>query len=318
MRGTKGSFERTGEISREASKTSDWLEEFAEKLAIAEVTSEARVKTASKTAVEVSRDRNIGPSVYEMMSAIVSPTGHKHSSVEEAVVDYQKRTGLAQHLERTAEEQMQAVASLVTASYGEDEACAHGEHGDCAECDAADAADADTANADTEEEEEDSPKADGHGEVAEDDEDIEHFLELLEGFDYPDSYERTDIGNAEWSEEHDSLVAQAEHGHPALVIQVPAIDSFLDNLIDTNPGIQLPALLHSLVETFSRDGADQSSCREKDFLQYVNKKLIDKERDIIDPTSSEIGRGVGLHVDYTGESDQNKHPFALLEPQESE
>jgi len=70
---SKNSFDRTDDTFREGvSKKSDWLTEFANKLSAVEKASQ-QVKTASKTAVEVSRDRNTGPSVYEMMSAIISP-----------------------------------------------------------------------------------------------------------------------------------------------------------------------------------------------------------------------------------------------------
>jgi hypothetical protein len=98
MRNYSSSFLRTDEISREPKKSAHWLESFAEKMAIQEQAqkSQPQVKTASKTAVEVARHRNEAqPSIYEMMSAIVSGQKPKFSSVEEAVKDYQERTGLS-------------------------------------------------------------------------------------------------------------------------------------------------------------------------------------------------------------------------------
>jgi hypothetical protein len=88
-------FYRTNEISRETTGCPDWMEEFAEKMAL----NEQLKKVASKTAVEVARERNQNqPSVFEMMSSIVSAQKPKYSSVEEAVRDYQHRTGLADYL----------------------------------------------------------------------------------------------------------------------------------------------------------------------------------------------------------------------------
>ena len=84
-------------------------------------------------------------------------------------------------------------------------------------------------------------------------------------------------------------------------------------MIDTNHGIQIPALLHSLVETFGRDGVDQSACHDKDLLSWINKKLIDKSQ-MVEDTPSHIGRGVGTHIDQSGDKDSNKDPFATLVP----
>src|SRR5271157_1764224 len=91
------SFLRTDEISREPKKVEHWLESFAEKMAVQEQVEKTAIeKTASKTAVEVARHRNeTQPSIYDMMSSILSGKKPKFSSVEEAVKDYQERTGLS-------------------------------------------------------------------------------------------------------------------------------------------------------------------------------------------------------------------------------
>ena len=116
MRNNNSSFYRTGDVSREPNQCSGWLNSFAEKMAVSEQAAKTfekeesedpkkRVKTASRatTAVEVARKRQqVGPSIYEMMSAIVSGQKPKYSSVEEAVKDYQQRTGLAQVLQSNA------------------------------------------------------------------------------------------------------------------------------------------------------------------------------------------------------------------------
>ena len=72
-------------------------------------------------------------------------------------------------------------------------------------------------------------------------------------------------------------------------------------------------MLHSLVETFARDGISQDVFSDKSLLDWINKKLIahtgGKEN-----IPSQIGRGVGTHVDYSGEKDSNRDPFVLLVP----
>jgi hypothetical protein len=116
MRNYKSSFERTGEISREPNQRTGWLDVFAEKLAIQESTE--RVKTASRqsTAVEVARTRynTPQPSVYEMMSSIISAQKPKFSSVDEAVKHYQESTGLAQYLKAQKKNDVSALATVIS------------------------------------------------------------------------------------------------------------------------------------------------------------------------------------------------------------
>lgn len=76
----------------------------------------------------------------------------------------------------------------------------------------------------------------------------------------------------------------------------------------------MPALIHSLVETFSRDGVSQSLFADKEFLSWVNKQIMDKQRDLKEEPPSHLGRGVGTKVEYSGPRDQNRDPFALLVP----
>lgn len=115
MRNTKGAFDRTGEISCEPNQRVGWLEDLAETLAIQESTE--RVKTASRqsTAVEVARERYNAPqpSIYEMMSSIISAKKPKFSSVDEAVKHYQESTGLAQYLKAQKTDDMSALASVI-------------------------------------------------------------------------------------------------------------------------------------------------------------------------------------------------------------
>ena len=75
----------------------------------------------------------------------------------------------------------------------------------------------------------------------------------------------------------------------------------------------MPAILHSLIETFGRDGVDHKIYSDRELLDWINRRLITKgiaKNDV----PSHIGRGVGTHVDYSGDRDSNKDPFTLLEP----
>lgn len=104
-----------------------------------------------------------------------------------------------------------------------------------------------------------------------------------------------------------------DSGLPQIVADNPAIEYFVNNIIDTNHGIQMPALLHSLVETFARDGITQDVFGDRELLSWINKKLTDKSP-ISNEVQTQIGRGVGTKVDYTGGKDSNKDPFVLLVP----
>ena len=122
MRNYKSSFDRTGEISREPNQRTGWLDAFAEKLALEESTE--RVKTASRqsTAVEVSRTRynTPQPSIYEMMSTIISAQKPKFSSVDEAVKHYQESTGLAQYIKAQKEDSLSTLATVISQAQSED------------------------------------------------------------------------------------------------------------------------------------------------------------------------------------------------------
>lgn len=109
------------------------------------------------------------------------------------------------------------------------------------------------------------------------------------------------------------MVIDDEGDAPALIQNNPTIEHFVINLIDTNHGIQVPALLHSLVETFGRDGVDQSVFSDKDFLNWINKRLIDKNH-FESEVQTQIGQGVGTQIDQSGDKDSNKDPFVLLVP----
>jgi hypothetical protein len=296
---SNGIFERTDEVSKDPSNSCpNWLEKFAQQLAIEEA---PVVKTASKTAVQV-RERAYQPSIYEMMSSIISSQKPKYSSVEEAVLDYQKRTGLTDYLKLTATSNLKSVAQEILAEASEDE--------DGEESLEDDGEDDDTAHAD-------DKKKDpivGEGSIIE-------FEVTLDDDD--------DVNEVKWDPSRKSLIAEsikpkvaieveldnesAVEDKPEILNRNPAIESFINNVLDTNYGIQVPALLHSIVETFGKDGISQQIFSDKELLNYINKLIMSKQH-INTETSAHLGRGVGTHVDYSGETDSNKDPFTLLIP----
>lgn len=304
MRNYKGAFYRTDEISREPEQCPEWLDLLATKLQV-----EASIKESEpKTAVEVARRRqNSQPSIYEMMSAIVSGQKPKYSSVEEAVKDYQRRTGLEDYLKRASDTNLGALASEIVRAAedatcpkcGAGALCAHCKQpfGSC-ECDSDDANDKCPECG--------CPKDEGEA--------LDFFRHNLDYGNARDMTEEELAGNPGKKK----LITESDDGEgipekPQLLLENPAIENYLNNVIETNYGIQMPAILHSLIETFNRDGVDFRVFSDRDLLNWINRRLIEKGQ-MHHETPSHIGRGVGTHVDYSGEKDPNRDPFTLLFP----
>jgi len=392
MRNYKGSFYRTDEISKEPDQCPEWIDLLATKIRI---DSEKIASASSKTAVEVARERNHQPSIYEMMSAIVSGQKPKYSSVEEAVQDYQRRTGLAEYLKRAGDGDLSVLAGQIVAEAAK--------------------GDEDESEKDEKEEEEEDKDEEGDDEDDEEDEDKDDAFDFLKrNHDYGergpnygerpsdrdyhpddlmDEYKRQkeedelaaegneldrgpafpefdedkelkeynagrgkeirnwrdafktdpddpDVSDEERNERTEKflerseefgdvrdmteeeleanpgkkkLISEAEEEKPELLVKNPSIEHFLTNIIDTNIGIQVPAILHSLLETFGRDGVDHQIFSDRPLLNWINAKLISKGVTKND-APSQIGRGVGTHVEYSGDKDSNKDPFTLLVP----
>lgn len=476
MRKIDGTFYRTDEISRESTSCPNWLSQFAEQAALQEIIAQpSQIKTASKTAVEVMRERQ--PSVYEMMSAIVSKQKPKYSSVEEAVKDYQKRTGLTDYLQKNKSTLSLIAQNIITeasAKDTEDDSDPKGSSdfvtgpasGFCpncgeshAECECTD--DDFLAGYDTEDGFMDAPldqdeidlrdynilrnrlndnkiqdkdcnilrkildkkiqdirdrqngfkidrsdpdsylspssrsrKDDNDcNECNKDNEkvmkknplegtdlesyligrwhshdnkknntstDLESILEYLgdtskeeednsddedgnfdidklfnyinqlspeqpkiivlevssddeEDSDEDDKKEDTD--DVRWDDKKKSLVAEGqsvEDDVPEILKNFPAIKGYIVNIIDTNYGIQVPAVLHSIVETFGRDGINQQIFSDKELMSWINKILIEK-RHSTEATPMQLGRGVGIQQEFSG-SKNSDDPFSLLSP----
>jgi hypothetical protein len=312
MRNYKGAFYRTDEISREPDdQCPDWIDLLATKMSIE--------KNASKTAVEVARERQHQPSIYEMMSAIVSGQKPKYSSVEEAVKDYQRQTGLEEYMKRAGDNNLSVLASqiIAEAAHGACHKCGNSkEECECPE-DKGDSDDGKSEEDEDEEKDEDEDDED-EDEEEEDDEDEDDG----DKDDAIDAFRRNlDYGEARDMTREElaanpgkkKLISEADEEKPELLVKNPSIEHFLNNVIETNIGIQMPAILHSLIETFGRDGVDHKIYSDRELLDWINRRLITKgiaKNDV----PSHIGRGVGTHVDYSGDRDSNKDPFTLLEP----
>jgi hypothetical protein len=298
MRNYKGSFYRTDEISREPDQCPEWIDLLATKIRI---DSEKIASASSKTAVEVSRERNHQPSIYEMMSAIVSGQKPKYSSVEEAVQDYQRRTGLSEYLKRAGDDDLSVLASQIVATAEEDDAEEEDEDED--EEEGEDEEEAGEDEDDEEEEDEDKDDA------------LDFFRRNLDYGSRDDDGDARDMTEEELEDNpgKKKLISEAEEEKPELLVKNPSIEHFLTNIIDTNIGIQMPAILHSLIETFGRDGVSHQIFSDKPLLNWINQKLITKGVAKND-TTSQIGRGVGTQVEYSGDKDSNKDPFTLLVP----
>jgi hypothetical protein len=103
---------------------------------------------------------------------------------------------------------------------------------------------------------------------------------------------------------------------PTLLVNHPEIESFINNLIDTNHGIQIPAILHSIREMFSRDGVTQQYLDDVELKTYISNILMQKNPIDIG-VSNNIGRGVGTVIENTHGQDQNKEWSTNLQPVKS-
>lgn len=453
MRNSKGSFYRTGDISREPKQGSDWLEQFAEKMRVQEVVTKkdipdpepkTRKTAASKSAVEVARERQQGPSVFEMMSSIVSAQKPKYSSVEEAVQDYQRRAGLkpVDKLAQLAKQVVQASEEDVgpdtdvkfvprpppfvpekweeTNTFGFFAKYLEGLAKSEDPADRMRAATNYLASKETllELSEDELEDIRGAAKKTLSEKEDNRFSDLLSDLDAKDDNERcsdkpdtadveegllrdivgdmegwigeeqamrrseramqapeqelsrlakstnpqdrvraakdprtpkqillelmgdklmgvrliarktlrelgetpeeSDTADVRWDSKKKSLVAESDSNSVDddvcdLITQHPAIETFVKNLIDTNPGIQVPAVLYAITETFGRDGVGQQIFGDKVLSKWINKQLMDNSY-LQDETPSQLGRGVGISVDYAGDDDNTK-AFIGLTPQ---
>jgi hypothetical protein len=109
---TDETFIDRGTLSSTDNTSGNWLNDVAEYLLLKETMKQSQASMEAN-AVEVSRKRNDQPSVYEMMSSLVSPQKPKFSSVDEVVADYQDRTGLSKHIKSKQNESIKSIAQSI-------------------------------------------------------------------------------------------------------------------------------------------------------------------------------------------------------------
>ncbi len=193
-----------------------WLEEFA-----------AKMENKPRTAVEVARDRIDTPSFVDRINAImgggkVSP----YSSVEEAVQDYQKRTGLLDY-------QKLAMAQ-----------------------------------------------------------------EIVDAGDADDKKEKAD--------------AKKKSDKPGILEKFPALEHYVRNTVESQHGIQLPAIVHGIMETFGRDIKEEDL--DSELYHWINDLLKDKLKDRQQDNDFALGRGIGTEPMTYELNDGNRDPFINLMP----
>lgn len=100
---------------------------------------------------------------------------------------------------------------------------------------------------------------------------------------------------------------------PQILIDYPAIDSYIRNVIDTQHGIQLPAIVHGIREIFGRDGVRETDLDSPELYRYISKMMRPSSRQY-DPGDSVLGRGIGRETEIYELNDQNRDPFVGLMP----
>jgi len=108
-----------------------------------------------------------------------------------------------------------------------------------------------------------------------------------------------------------NLLEPTNLGPPKLFIELPDVERFVINIIETNPRIQIPAILHSIKEVFGIDGVDESQLNDEHLAKVLNALLISNHKPTFN-NYTQLGRGVGLSDPDSGKVD---NPFASLMPE---
>lgn len=198
-----------------------------------------------RTAVEVARDRVDMTSFVDRINSIMG--GGKlspYSSVDEAVQDYQKRTGLADF-------QKAAMASMA-------------------------------------------------GEVV-----AAGKKKVLSNAN--DEIDGIISGNDEGPQE-----ALDSEGKPEILDRMPTLEHYIRNVVETQHGVQLPAIVHGIMETFGRD--IRESDIDGDVLHWINDLLKNKLKDRHHDNDFALGRGVGTEPTTYDLNDSNRDAFVSLMP----
>lgn len=97
---------------------------------------------------------------------------------------------------------------------------------------------------------------------------------------------------------------------PKLLDSNPAVDSYINNVIETNHSAQLPALLYNLGVAFARDGVTESDLDDPDLARYINDLLTEKKK-LLRHNEPNAGKYLGVINEDAGMLD---NPWAGLLP----
>lgn len=215
---------RSGDdVEHTASEIPSWMSEFASK-AEQIIQAEERQKEAV-TVVDHARERQ--DSIYQQMYAIMNGKKPLYSSVEEAVIDYQKKTGLNDYIKQIqSESSVKEAASQIISAAGSD--CGCSPDCDCEDCQA----------------EKKTPKS----------EDVKLFTTF------------------------------------------PNTERYVNNVLDTNPKLSVPAVIHMIAENFEADGVDSNHLDDDNLMRFISNQIKLREKPDLEDYSS-IGKDVGLDPD---------------------
>lgn len=268
---SRGNFKITrdySEVDREPNQRVTWLDRFAESYA------------DGKTAVEVARERMEVIPLHEQIQSIMNG-GPTHRTVEDAVQDYQERTGLLDYLKQAkASQEVEEAAAIIKGGrfYQLD--------GD----NLADIDDDSVGDDDAASEKKKSPTKENL---------IETLQKLIDKLEEPEKEEK-----GEEKEDEEEEV-------PEIIQAVSEIGQFIENVIENNPGIHYPAVVQLIAETFGRD-ISPSQLDDPVLIRYIDKRRRPAEGSRY---NANLGRGLGTqrNTDLFGDL-QNNDPFSFARP----
>ena len=268
---------------------SNWLDRFAE--------SYAKAEAEGKTAVEVARDRmeQIPTSMHDQISAIMNGgRSSGHGSVEDAVKDYQERTGLTDYLQQAqASQQLQDVAAIIKGAEDDDALIVK-------ELPPAEPVEApepiEGCFGDGEPEKKKAPTKENL---------IKSLEKLLDKLKDKDEKEDTSKEDKKSEENED------DEPDPEIIRDMPEIGQFIHNVLENSPGIHFPAVVQMISETFGRELSPQQ-LDDPVLVRYIDKR---RQPPKDTETNANLGRGLGTQRDTDLFGDvQNNDPFSFGRP----
>lgn len=117
-----------------------------------------------------------------------------------------------------------------------------------------------------------------------------------------------DAGSKKKSKEHN----QKKVKNPKIIIEVPSIADTLENIMDSNKHLPLPAILEKIKSIHMHDVSDARDWDDEDFLIYINSKKLEKQLNHVeDRNYSNLGR---IDTSSPDTNDSNTDAFQALMP----